>query len=114
MAFPSTAFLCWACLQGFCRHWVSGSLEGVMLNLHVLAVLLCSVYRAFACSLHFIGSPPLSPLFLIVFFTIYPVGSPLFFQFSVTGGGAGVRAGFLWQAGLMAGLQVGQARRCSS
>ena len=29
------------------------------------------------------------------------------------GGGAGVRAGFLRQAGLMAGLQVGQALRCS-
>jgi len=32
----------------------------------------------------------------------------------LTGGGAGVRAGFLRQAGLMAGLQVGQVLRCSS
>ena len=99
--------------RAFADHWVSGSLEGAMINLHVLAVLLCSVYRAVACSLHFLGSPPQSPFF-IVFFIIYPVGSPLFFPFSVTGGGAGFRAGFLRQAGLMTGLQVGQALRCSS
>ena len=28
--------------------------------------------------------------------------------------GAGTGAGFFWQAGLMAGLKLGQARRCSS
>ena len=50
------------------------------------------------------------PPFFIVLFIIYPVGSPLFLQFSVTVAGAGF---FLW-AGLVAGLQVGQALRCSS
>ena len=95
--------------RAFGDHWVSGSLKGAMRALlHVLVVLLCS-----ACT-----SPPLSCLpfffFNIVLFIIYPVGSPLFFQFSVTGvgsgagAGAGAGAGFFWQAGLVTGLQVGQ------
>ena len=53
---------------------------------------------------------PMPPFFYIVLFIIYPVGSPLFFQFSVIGAGAG----FFSQAGLVAGLQVGQALRHSS
>ena len=47
----------------------------------------------------------------MVLFITYPGGSPLFFQFNVTGAGAGAGAGagfFQW-AGLMAGLQVGRA-----
>ena len=38
--------------------------------------------------------PTLYYIFSIVLFIIYPVGSPLFFQFSVTGAGAGAGAGF--------------------
>ena len=34
--------------------------------LHVLGVLLFSVYRAFSCSLPFLGFPPSPPLFFIV------------------------------------------------
>ena len=47
--------------------------------------------------------------FYIVLVIIYSVKFPLFFQFSVTGAGAG----FFWWVGLMAGLQVGQALGCS-
>ena len=73
----------------FGDHWVRGSLEGAMHTpLHVLVGLLCSVYWVFSCSLHFLGFPP----FFLVLFIIYPVGSPLFFQFDVTGPGPG--AGF--------------------
>ena len=36
------------------------------------------------------------------------------FQFSVMGTGVGTGTGFFCWAGLMAGLQVGQALRCSS
>ena len=42
-------------------------------------------------------------------FIIYSVGFLLFFQFSVTGAGAG----FFWRAGLVAGSQVGRALGCS-
>ena len=60
--------------------------------LHVPVVLLCSVYRAFSCSLLFPGyryppPPPLYYMFYIVLLIIYPVGSPLFFQFSGAGAG---------------------------
>lgn len=81
---------------------------------------------AFSCSWYFLGSPPLfpGPLFFfstyslthppfflhIVLLIIYPVGSSLFFQFRVAGAGAG----FFWQVEFVAGLQVGQALRCSS
>ena len=92
----------------FGEHWVSCSLEGAMCApLHVLVVLLISAYRVFSCSLPFLGSPPFPPLFLVLFI-IHTIGSPLFFQFSVAGAGAG----FFWQAGLMHGLQVG-VLRCS-
>ena len=97
----------------FGDHWVSGSLKGAMhAPLHVLVVLLCSVYWVFSCSLHSLHSLPLSSpfIFYIVLFIIDPVGFPLFFQFSVTGAGAG----FFWWAEQVAGLQVGQALRCSS
>ena len=80
-------------------HWVSSSLKGAMCApLHLLVVLLCSMYRAFLCTLLFQGSPPLSRhlyfIFYIVLFSICPVGSPLFFQFRVTGAWAGPGAGF--------------------
>ena len=96
----------------FGDHWVSGSLEGVMhAPLHMFAVLLCSAYTVFSCSLPFLGYPPFPPpLFFIVAFIIHPAGSPLSFQFSVMGAGAG----FFWWVGLVAGLQRGQALRCSS
>lgn len=82
---------------------------------HKLVVFLCSVYSAFSCSLHFVGSPPPSSpffpfffsvffFFYIVVFIIYPVGSPLFLQFSVTGAGEGAGRGSFWQVGLFAGL----------
>ena len=98
----------------FGNHWVGGSLEGVMcVPLHMLVVLLAQCTGHFSCSLHFLGSPPLSPhlfsSFFIVLFIIYLVSSPLFFQFSVTGAGAGAGVGFFWLAGLLAGLQVEQA-----
>ena len=94
----------------FGDHWVSGSLEVAMrMPLHMLVVLLCSAYRVFSCSLPFLSSPPFPPFF-IVLVIIYPVGSPLLLQFSVSGAGAG----FFWWAGLVDGLQVGQALRCSS
>ena len=67
------------------------------LPMHVFAVLLCSAYRAFSCSLLFLRSPPFPTFCFIVLFIIYPVGSPLFFQYSVTGAGPG--AGFFCQAG---------------
>ena len=42
----------------FGDHWVSGSFEGAMhAPLHVLVVLLCSVYRVFSCRSPFLGSP---------------------------------------------------------
>ena len=44
---------------------------------------------------------------------IYPVGFPLFFQFSVTGSWGGDWAGFFLRAGLVTGLQVGRALGCS-
>ena len=42
---------------------------------------------------------------------MYQEGSPLFFQSSVKGARAGPE---FWWAGLVAGLQVGQAIRCYS
>ena len=80
--------------RAFGDYWVSGNLKGAMrAPLPVLVVLLCSVYRAFSCSLLFLGCPPLFPplyyIFYIFSFIIYPVGSPLLFQFSVRGAGAG-------------------------
>ena len=45
--------------RAFGNHWVGGSLEGPMrAPLQVLAALLCSAYRAFSCSLHFLGTQP--------------------------------------------------------
>ena len=97
----------------FGDHWVSSSLEGVRrVLLQVPVVLLCSVYWVFSCRLPFSGSPPLPPPFIIVLIIIYPIGSPLFFQFSAAGAETG--AGFFWCAELVVGLQVGQALRCSS
>ena len=56
---------------------------------------------------------PTLPPFFIALFIIYPVSSPQFFQFSLTGAEAGAAAGFFWRVGLMAGLQEGQALRSS-
>ena len=75
--------------------------------LHVLVVILISVYRACSCSL-LTPPPPLLLYFLYSLFIIYSVSFPLFFQFIVTGAGAG----FFWRAGHVAGLQVGGALRC--
>ena len=101
--------------RAFGNHCVSGSLKGLcMCHLHMPVVLLCSAYRAFSFSLLFQGSPPLSPPFILYFYIVFYIGSQLFFQFSVIGcwdGGWG--RVFFWQAGLVAGLQVGQALRCS-
>ena len=44
------------------------------------------------------------------FFLNSLIHCPLFFQFCLMGAGAG----FIWWAGLAAGLQEGQALRCSS
>ena len=46
----------------------------------------------------------------------YLIHCPLFFQFRLVGAGAGTgaAAGFIWWAGLAAGLQEGQALSCSS
>ena len=109
------------CVGHDCRacgnHWVSGSLKGLCVcHLHVSIVLLCSAYREFSCSLLFQGSPALSPPLYHIFYIVFYIGSPLFFQFNVTGAGARVGAGFFfffWWAGLMAGLQVGRALGCS-
>ena len=100
MAFSGIALLVGHDSRAFGDHWVSSSLKGAMrAPLHVLVVLLCSVYRVFSCSLLFLGSPPLSSpvyyIFYIVLFIIYPVGSPLFFQFSVMGGLLGVLAAWV-------------------
>ena len=67
--------------MAFGDRWVSGSLEGVMrAPLHVLVVLLCSVYRVFSCNLHFLGSHPYPPFLyslisylLCRFSTVLPV-----------------------------------------
>ena len=84
----------------FGNHWVSGSLEARMhVLLQVLVVLICSVSRVFSCSLHYLGSLS-SPPFFIVLFIVCPGGSPLFFQFSVMGAGAGFSDGQgLWLGG---------------
>ena len=100
------------------NHRVSSSLLWAMhAPFHVLVALLYSTYRTFHVAT--VAFSRILPsllfffwfLFFIVLFVIYPVGSPLFFQFRVTGAWAGV--GF-WQVGLMAGLWLGQALRCSS
>ena len=63
----------------------------------------------------FLGSP-LSLHFSLIYslFFIYPVGSPLFFQFSVMGAMVSPGTESFWRVGLMAKLQVGQALKCSS
>ena len=95
MAFPPLRYCVGHDSRAFGDHWVSGSLKGLCVcHLHVPVVLLCSVYRAFSCSMLFRGSPPLSPPFILYFYLVFHVDSPLFFQFSVTGAGAGVGAGF--------------------
>ena len=86
--------------KAFGNHWVSGSLKGLCVcHLHVSVVLLCSAYRAFSCSLLFQSSPPLSPHLYYIVYIVFYIGSPLFFQFSVTGAGARVGAGFFFLAG---------------
>ena len=93
--FPALRYCVGHDSRAFGDHWVSGSLKGAIhVPLHVLAVLLCSAYRAFSCSLLFQGSP--SPLYIIFLYSLiqyYLVGSPLFFQFSVMGARAGAGAG---------------------
>ena len=55
-------------------------------------------------------------LFLPPFFLNSLIHCPLFFHFCLMGAraGAGAAAGFIWWAGLGAGLQEGQALGCSS
>ena len=77
-------------------HWVSGSLVGaIRVPLYMLLALLCTAFLGISCCSAFLESLP-RPFFLftLALFIIYPVASPLFFQFSVTGAGAGV--GFWW------------------
>ena len=89
---------------------VSGSCEGGMhVLLHVLVVLLCSVYRVFSSSLHYLGSsssPPFSHSLIHYlpsrFSTVLPVQHD------------GCWGRVFWQAGLVAEWQVGKALRCSS
>ena len=106
--------LLWHDSRAFVNYWVSGYLKGVVclpFSMHVLVVLLCS-----ACI--FLGSLPISPHFCYIhtisLLFIHPVGSPLFFYFSGTSSRVGAGLGSFWQSGLMAGLQMGQAFRCSS
>ena len=71
-----------------------------MCHLHVSVVLLCSAYGAFSCSLVFKVPHPYPPLFLyFIFYIVFYIGSPLFFQFSVTGAGAGAGSWVFWLLG---------------
>ena len=79
------------------NHRVSSSLLGAMhAPFHVLVALLYSTYRMFHVAT--VAFSRILPsllfffwfLFFIVLFVIYSVGSPLFFQFRVTGAWAGV------------------------
>ena len=63
------------------------------------------------CCITILGVKPLTYFFIVFIFIIYPVGSPLFFQFSVMCAGAGAR---FWQAGHMTWLRVGPALMCST
>ena len=107
--------------RAFGDHWVSGSLKEVMCApLHVLVVILCSAYRAFSCSLLFSRLPTLISPFILYF--LHSLIHYLATRFSTVlpvqcdrcwgGGGAWDRV-FFWWAGLVAGLQVGRALRCS-
>ena len=71
----------WHHFRAFGDLWVSGSLIGVMrVLLHVLAVLLCSAYRACSCSLLFKApTPPPPPLFL---YFLYSLNHYLLSEFS--------------------------------
>ena len=91
-----------ACLQSYCQKGC-----GVSAIQHACT---CSFTLL---SLHFSGLPTHVPPLHSLFF-IHPVGSPLFFYFSGTGARVGAGLGLFWQARLMAGLQMGQAFRCSS
>ena len=70
-------------------HWVSGILMWSEVSFTVLSV------QGVLCSSLFLLSPLSCPL-LVLLIVIYKVGSPVFFQFSVTG--------WVWWAGLVAGL----------
>ena len=83
--------------------------------LNVLPVLLCSAYIAcFDVACLYKATHPPHLYNYIVIFVIYPIGSPLFFQFSQTGAGVETGEGFFSRAELMAKLQVGHALKCSS
>ena len=72
-------------------HWVSGSLVGAIhVPLHMLLALLCTAFLGISCCSAFLESLP-RPFFFsftLALFIIYPIASPLFFQFSVTSAGA--------------------------
>ena len=95
--------------RAFGDHWVSSSLKGLCLcHLRMSVVLLCSAYRAFSCSLLFLGS------FSAIFCPYYLwYGLPLryhrpvtLFGFFPSGCGAGWRffypshCGFMWRTDL--------------
>ena len=110
MPFSGVALLCEALFQGLWRS-LGGSLTGaICAPLHMLVVLLCSAYKACSGSFLFKAPHPIPFLYYyvlyIVLIIVYSLCFPLFFQYNVTGAGAGPGAGFLWQAGLVAGLQV--------
>ena len=60
--------------------------------LHVLVVLLCSAYRVCSSSLLFKAPHPIPPVLLYYLYHLLSRFSK-FFQFSVTGAGAGAEAG---------------------
>ena len=62
--------------RAFGDHWVSHDLVGAMhVPLHVLAVLLCSAYRACSCSLLFKALHPHPPIIIIYFFIVLIIHS---------------------------------------
>ena len=104
--------------SGLWRSLCQPSLKGeICASLHVLVdFTLLSVQGIFMyLVLLFLGSP-LSLHFSLIYslFFIYPVGSPLFFQFSVIGAWVGAGTESFWRARLKAELGVGQALKCSS
>ena len=94
----------------FGNHLVSTCLKGATCApLRVLVVLFCSAYRVSSCCLHFLGSPP----YLHLFYTfIHCPHSNFPSILSIQCDGCW---GWVFLAvGVVAGLQGGQALRCSS
>ena len=100
----------------FGEHQVSGSLKGAMrARLTMLVVLLCPAHQVFSGSLHFLGSLPLTPFFsfILLYFFLLSTSQVLNCSSSATGAREGAWCR-VFLAGLLAGLQVRQAIRCSS